>query len=47
MIYLTETNIDTTSTMHFRTYLKPGTKAAVTKEAKIDRGASMASRAFA
>ena len=49
MIYLTETNVDTTSTSHFRTFLKPGSKysTAVNKEANKDRGASMASRAFA
>ena len=49
MIYLTETNVDTSSTMHFRTFLKPGSKYATTKtkESAMDRGASSASRAYA
>ena len=47
MIYYTETNIDTTSTSHFRTFLKPGSKYAVTKgkESQQDRSGSIASRA--
>ena len=46
MIYYTETNYDTTSTSHFRTFLKPGSKYSVAKAktAKDDSG-SIASRA--
>ena len=49
MIYYTETNVDTTSTSHFRTFLKPGSKYALKKdkESATDRGASMASRSYA
>ena len=48
MIYFTETTVDTTSTAHFRTFLKPGSKYAVSSkkdESKTDRGGSAASRA--
>lgn len=45
MIYYTETNTDTTSTQHFRTFLKPGSKYATTKEKEKDHSGSNASRA--
>jgi hypothetical protein len=48
MIYYTETMIDTTSTSHFRTFLKPGSKYYVGAKgvgAKGDTSGSIASRA--
>ena len=46
MIYYTETMVETSSTSHFRTFLKPGSKYGVIggKKAKDDSG-SIASRA--
>ena len=45
MIYYVETQVDTSSTAHYRTFLKQTTAKAQSKEAKIDRGGSAASRA--
>lgn len=45
MLYFTETNVDTPSTAHFRTFLKPGSKYAYKQKAEQDRSGGMASRA--
>lgn len=46
MIYHVETPIDTTSTAHYRTFLKVSNKAKK-GGADVDNSGSMASRAFA
>ena len=48
MLYYTETNVDTTSTSHFRTFLRPGKYGIAGKDKdKRDLSGSMASRAAA
>lgn len=47
MLYYTETNIETTSTSHFRTFLRATARSANKEKDKRDLSGSMASRAAA
>ena len=46
MLYYTETPIDTSSTAHYRSFLRAALKKGK-KDAEVDRSGSMASRSIA